>query len=265
MSVAAMETVSLMENYTAKLNDKHDRDEAADAASLLEDQVMTGFVLNNENYGDDVALNIQSHYNVKMDVFKLIEKYYIQTYNAPVDRVLSFRKADDDVILSIDDGQCLHHLIQTVGNVIKVIVLMSIMPQFQFCLYIFAPYCRQLTIVLKYFENDFCCKQTVEKSLQSIAKIIEQGHHQMETVKRFQKKLDAMLVFSEPQIYECNICQETSREKHFLKPNECCGFSICGLCYAQLWQHCTRYPVCPVCKTSFKTAKHAYDTKNDVV
>lgn len=234
-------------------------------AQQLESQVITKFALNDiKKYGANAAINVRAHQDVKSDAFQLIEKHYTQTFNVPIDRLLRYKHNDDEAVLSRDE-QCLHYLIKTIGDIVSVIKLMTTMPDFMYCTYIFLPYCKQLRAYNAFFLNDFCCKKIVNGTQLDLEELLTKGGDSLKVVKQLRERIDVMMVFTDPVVYECYICRETSMEKHFLKPNECCGFNICGMCYAQLWQHCTRYPVCPVCKTSFKTAANKCDRKsNDI-
>ncbi|AHH82610.1 IE-0 [Buzura suppressaria nucleopolyhedrovirus] len=246
----------MMETYTASVWSE---------AQQFESQVITKFALNDiDKYGSNVALNVKAHEDIKLDAFRLIDKHYTQTYNVPIDKLLHYKQNDDEVIL-IRNEQCLHYLIKIIGDIVSVIKLMSTMPNFKYCSYIFLPYCKQLRVYNAYFTNDYCCEKTLNATRHALEELTASGNESLAVVKRLRERLDVMIVFTDPVLYECYICRNASTEKNFLKPNECCGFNICGMCYAQLWQHCTRYPVCPVCKTSFKTFSNNSDPKsNDI-
>ncbi|QWO71542.1 IE-0 [Orgyia pseudotsugata single capsid nuclopolyhedrovirus] len=262
-------------------------DETASAVASLQQQpyhndtnqmfaeVINGFVLADKysDIGGDVGavdghknllpVSAKSYYKVKFEAFKLLQSFYVQTFNCDIEKILHYKESNDQVVLPTD--QCVHYVIPLVKNVIRVLKIMSALPRFRYNMYIFLPYCRQLELILNCFTNDYCCKRMVLAQLDVLKEIIVGATRLLHVVHALNNRVKMMMVFAELPLYECHICNETSAEEHFLKPNECCGFNICGMCYAQLWQHCTLYPVCPVCKTSFKTVSESSSSKIEAV
>ncbi|ABY65739.1 immediate early 0 [Orgyia leucostigma nucleopolyhedrovirus] len=218
-------------------------------------EVITNFVLadkyNNMHDDDQLPINAKLYFEIKFEAFKLLQSFYVQTFNCDMSTLLHYKEFDDQTALPTDE--CVHYVISQARDVVRVLKMMSVLPRFRYNMYIFLPYCRQLKLILACFVNDYCCKTVVRAQIDALNEIIDNATQLLRLVKTLNNRLKVMMVFAEPKLYECHICRETSMEQHFLKPNECCGFNICGLCYAQLWQHCKLYPVCPVCKTSFKT------------
>ncbi|AGR56761.1 exon0 [Hemileuca sp. nucleopolyhedrovirus] len=230
-------------------------------------KMISDFAIATDRFTSDrmVLTNPQTHYKIKCEAFKLVEQYYVQTFNEPIEKRLRFKEFDDQVVLTRD--QCVHHLIHKINDIVQVFKLMKTMPKLRRNMYIFLPYYRQLRLILHYFKDDFCCRNIINDVLMTLDCLTMESNERLEIVKTLYKQLQVMMVFTEPVVYECNICHETSGEKHFLKQNECCGYNICNACYAKLWQHCKLYPVCPVCKTSFKSVSVVsknYDHDDDV-
>nr|WUR10836.1 ie0 [Calliteara abietis nucleopolyhedrovirus] len=216
-------------------------------------QVINDFILADValNESVDSLINAKIHFNIKNEAFKVLQLHYMQTYNTDIDSNLIFKESIDEVSVSRDS--CTHYLISKIAEIVNVLKMLETMPKFKHNMYVFMPYCRQLKTILSFFRNDYCCKKKVAAQLNALQDLMETCELYFNTIRALQVRLHVMMVFDEPELYECYICHETSQEKRFLKPSECCGFNICGMCYAQLWQHSTLYPVCPVCKTSFKT------------
>ncbi|QEI03572.1 IE-0 [Spodoptera cosmioides nucleopolyhedrovirus] len=216
-------------------------------------QVFSNFLFPNL-YTPDLALNIKAHHNVRMAAFKIVQETYQLSYNCNLDDLLVFRENEDDV-LSIPKDKCVHYLINDIKNVIDVLEHLKSQPKYQYNMYIFIPYVKQILIINDMFKNDFCCTAIVKANGATLNELCERGEKYMHVIKLMNERMQLINVFTNPKVYQCNLCHETSAEEHFLKPNECCGYNLCYMCYVQLWKHCSLYPVCPICKTSFKNSK----------
>ena len=215
-------------------------------------QVFSNFIFANL-YTPDLALNIKAHHNVRMAAFRIVRDTYQQSYNCNLDELLFFRENDEDVSLPKD--KCVHYLINDIKHLIDVLEHLNNQPKFQYNMYVFIPYAKQLRAINDTFKNDFCCSAVVKANAIALDELCERGKKYLHVIKLMNERMQLINVFTNPKVYQCNICNETSAEEHFLKPNECCGYNICYVCYVELWKHCSLYPVCPVCKTSFKTSK----------
>jgi Baculovirus immediate-early protein (IE-0) len=220
--------------------------------SELGTQVFCNFILS-DLYTAELPLSAKAHFAVKTAAFKIVQDMYIQSYDSKLDALLAYKESDDEVVLPRD--KCVHYLINDIKNVIDVLHHINSQPKYQYNMYIFMPYVKQLRLVNAFFVHDHCCAQTVKANTVALNTIIAHADKYMHIIKTMNERMHLINVFTEPKLYQCNICQETSAEKHFLKPNECCGYNICNMCYANLWKFCNMYPVCPVCKTSFKSSK----------
>ncbi|AIZ48706.1 ie-0 [Agrotis segetum nucleopolyhedrovirus B] len=224
-------------------------------------QVFSNFIFSNM-YTADLPLNVKAHYNVKLAAFKIVQDMYQHSYNCALDPLLALRESDDDVALPRD--KCLHYLIADIKNVIDVLEHINSQPKYQYNIYVFLPYVKQIRLINNMFLEDFCCSSIVKTNATAIKNLCDQGEKYLQVIKLMNERMHLINVFTEPKVYQCNICQETSAEEHFLKPNECCGYSMCNMCYANLWKFCNMYPVCPVCKTSFKTSKRMLDEQERI-
>ncbi|AAZ38318.1 exon-0 [Agrotis segetum nucleopolyhedrovirus A] len=220
-------------------------------------QIFSNFVFAHL-YTPDLPLNLKAHQKIKEAAFKIVQDMYQQSYNCALDGLLYFRDTDETEV-ALPGDKCTHYLIADIKNVIGVIEHLKSQPKFQYNMFIFLPYIRQLRIINDLFANDYCCTAIVKFNANALAALCEEGDKYLHVIKLMKERMHLINVFTNPKIYQCNICQETSSEPHFLKPNECCGYSMCNLCYANLWKFCNMYPVCPVCKTSFKSSKKIVD------
>ncbi|ACO53464.1 ie-0 [Euproctis pseudoconspersa nucleopolyhedrovirus] len=201
----------------------------------------------------EVRLDLKKQQNIKQTAFELVDKYYKREHNVSINPMLRFRESDGEIALP--KNACTHHLIAEAHGVVEVMRKMCEQPIIIHNAFVLLPYCRQLKIILNKFSNDYCCASLIESSFLKLNAIIADSLNRLEAIKTLHDRVQIMLVFADDKpIYECNICRNVSNEEYFLKPDECCGYRICGMCYAKLWQHCKLYPVCPVCKTSFASS-----------
>lgn len=218
----------------------------------LSTQVFSNFILN-DLYTSDLPKCPKAHFSVKLAAFKIIQDMYQQSYDSALDPLLVYKESLTEVLLPRDS--CVHYLINDIKNVIDVIGHINSQPKFQYNMYIFLPYVRQLRQINTLFLNDYCCGKIVKSNDTALDSLIAHGDKYLHVIASMNERMHLINVFTEPKLYQCNICQDTSAEEHFLKPNECCGYNICNMCYANLWKFCNLYPQCPVCKTSFKSSK----------
>ncbi|AIE47861.1 ie0 [Peridroma alphabaculovirus] len=223
-------------------------DDSNDAGAV----VYARFVLPNL-YSDELPLNAAAQFAVKRAAFKIVEDMYVQSYNNGIDALLALRPADADVALPRD--RCVHYLIDEIKNVIEVVRHLSEQSRYQHSMFIFLPYVRQLRQLNQHFVHDHCCGVVVRSNAAALDAFVAAGEKYLHVIRTMNERMHVINVFTEPRIYQCNICQDASLQENFLKPNECCGYNICNMCYANLWKFCNMYPVCPVCKTSFKSSK----------
>jgi predicted DNA-binding protein YlxM (UPF0122 family) len=204
-------------------------------------------------YTPNIALNTDARLSVKLAAFELVNKIHTQTYNCTIDDRLAYREPLDEIVIS--KTNCSHGLILNLNRLAKVMVLIVNSPEFQASVYAFSPFCKQLKHINKLFIKDYCCQDLVKETdaqLNAVIAKIKQCHA---IIKVINERLQIINIFDDDiKLYQCNICKETSLDSNFIRPNKCCGYEMCYVCYANMWQHCTLYPVCPVCKTSFKSA-----------
>ncbi|QEI03579.1 EXON-0 [Rachiplusia nu nucleopolyhedrovirus] len=228
----------------------------------LETQVYTNFVLANSHIATDFALTPSSSYHVKQTAFNILNAAFKQTYNRSIDSLIVLSEENilsENVCLPTD--RCLHYLIREIGKVIETIQHVNSLPQLQHNSYIFLPYIKQLQKTLVLFKNDLCCKKLTDKYTGQLSFLRDEAEKYIETIKLMNRRMDIINVFLDKPIFYCNICQESSLDKHFLKEDECCGYKFCNVCYVNLWKFASLYPVCPVCKTSFKSSSSSLNNK----
>ncbi|ABF47356.1 IE-0 [Clanis bilineata nucleopolyhedrovirus] len=226
-------------------------------------QVFSNFILGHLQ-SPRLPLCPKSHFEVRQAVFAILDRYHLQMFNVKIDDILALREHEDDVVFS--KTECVHHLIAKLNRIVQVLLFVVQQEMYVHNVYIFLPYLRQLKQMLSNFVNDYCCSSVVQKCIQSVDSLMQRSTKYLEAIKFISDRLLVMNVFDDSiKIYQCNICQNTSVEEHFLKPDTCCGYRICFACYSQLWQYCNVYPVCPVCKTSFKKSNANNKKLNDAL
>lgn len=221
-------------------------------------QIFTNFMFNHL-HSDDIAVNSKAQHNVKLAAFKIVEQKYCQAHNVPpFDKKspLYFKDRDEDNTLCGEDN-CYHHLIRDISRLAKVIVDLYNTRIYKLNYYIFIPYLKQLKQTLNLFVHDACCKKLVRSTMTSLNDSLRNANEHLAAIKRLTRSVQTMNVFLELPLYECGICSDVSSDDRFLKPDECCGYKICNLCYANLWKfsNSPHNPVCPVCKTSYRVEK----------
>nr|UPO71136.1 orf10 putative exon0 [Trichoplusia ni single nucleopolyhedrovirus] len=236
-------------------NDNNNNNNGEKDSTDFETEVFKNFIFN-DLHTTDLSLNLKAQFLVKQAAFNVVDEIFQQTYNEKIDKILAFADdTDNDVTMPTD--RCLHYLIAEIGRIVNVLQHVYRMPKFEYSTYVFMPYLKQIRKIIILFVNDFCCKKLVENYLITLDLMITNSLKLLETIEMINKRIDVMNVFLDRRVYRCNICEDTSLDSRFLKPDECCGYSICNMCYANLWKFCTLYPVCPVCKTSFKSSSSA--------
>lgn len=248
-------TASLAVNDNVSLSNE----DSVAVSNLLCIEVIKNFPLNiikndsnADNDDNDLLYNAKKQFDIKMQAFNVLDYYYRQNYNTAIDDSLRYHDNDKLIIAPID--RCLHHLIEKIVKITKVLGDLANDVKFRYNMYIFVPYIKQMKNILKLFVNDYCCNELVNKTMLSLSSMIDNSENLFSVVNAINKRARMMLVFTEPELYFCNICNNTSAEKHFIKASRCCGYEMCNPCYAKLWEFSSLYPLCPVCKTSFKTS-----------
>ncbi|QED40537.1 EXON0 [Chrysodeixis includens nucleopolyhedrovirus] len=223
----------------------------------VETQVYKNFILA-ELHTPNLALNSAASFNIKKAAFDVLNTVFKQKYNRSIDTLLVL---SEEKLVSLPTDRCLHFLIAEISKIIDTIHQLNTLPQFQDNIYIFLPYIKQLQTTIVLFKHDLCCKKIVENNSKQLTELICESEKYIDIIRSINKRIEVMNVYLDKIIYTCNICQESSNEKQFLKPNECCGYQMCNLCYSKLWKFAPLYAVCPVCKTSFKTSNVSANNK----
>jgi hypothetical protein len=162
--------------------------------------------------------------------------------------------------LIIANDTCCHHYVQEVQWVIECIKKI----ENSLCctgrassVLIFYPYLKQMRNVLLVLKQNFnCCITTIEKMQTYVNNVVSHCLLCMEQLKSVVKSLYVMNVFmvDDIVIYECDVCKEMSNDVRFLKPKECCDFSLCNGCCVKMWKTASTHAKCPACRTSFKSS-----------
>nr|AAU29550.1 immediate early protein 0 [Spodoptera litura MNPV] len=228
-----------------------------DVSSYHDHQVLSNFMLNGM-YSDDLKVNLKAQYNVKLAAFRIVEHKYNEDHSG-LDKTSPLYYGEDENVVLCGEDKCYHDLIAETADLSKIIEdLYDASPVYRLNYFIFVPYVKRLLQIICMFTNDVCCKRSVRSTIARLETCLKRGNEKLESVRRLNKTLNVMSVFLEQNVYECNICKDVSNDERFLKPDECCGFRICNLCYANLWKfsNTPHNPVCPVCKTSYRVEKY---------
>ncbi|BAC67276.1 IE-0 [Adoxophyes honmai nucleopolyhedrovirus] len=213
-------------------------------------EVITDFVFS-DKYAPALLYNSKLRNDLKILAFNIINDAFLRAHNEDIPNQLIYRENDEDMKFCKDG--CLHFLIRKINDISNIVVEIVNSPKYKNSQYIFIPYVKQLKLAIYYFVNDYCCNKLVNEIIERLDLILNESNKYLDYIRLLHERVQVMNVFrDEIVLYTCNICHETSLEKSFLKPNECCGYSICYSCYANLWKFCDLYPVCPVCKHGFK-------------
>ncbi|AGE89862.1 IE-0 [Spodoptera littoralis nucleopolyhedrovirus] len=230
-----------------------------DVSSYHDHQVLSNFILNGM-YSEDLKVNLKAQYNVKLAAFRIIEHKYGELKDiCGIDKTSPLHYGEDETVVLCGEDKCYHSLIAEIADLSKIIEdLYDASPVYRLNYFIFVPYVKRLLQIICMFTNDVCCKRSVRSTIARLETCLKRGNEKLESVRRLNKTLCVMSVFLQQTVYECNICKDVSHDERFLKPDECCGFRICNLCYANLWKfsNTPHNPVCPVCKTSYRVEKY---------
>lgn len=206
-------------------------------------------------YTIDLPLSQKAHFYVKWQAYRILDEHYTSTYNTTIDPILMYKESLDDVV--VDSDKCSHYLIKELYKVLNVLQSVIALPKYQYNMFVFLPMMKQMKHISRFYKNDFCCKKLISKIDTTLDELMATAQKYIEVIQLIQERAQIMKVFMEPTLYKCHICLGTSLDLNFLKPNECCGYDMCYMCYSNLWKFCSVYPVCPVCKTSFKTSNQS--------
>ncbi|AKN80552.1 Immediate early protein 0 [Perigonia lusca single nucleopolyhedrovirus] len=220
-------------------------------------------VYKNFIFGDTYAsshLDPHVRNKLKLEAFKVVQTIHEQLYDTCIDSCVQY---NEDGIVVMRDQQCAHHMIDKIHRVVRTLQHIALMPEYQYNMFIFLPYMKQLHKTISLFQNDYCCSKLVQQCIQSLNVHIRDAEKILSLVNNMQNRLNIMCIFDSKPFYHCNICQESSLDVGFLKANTCCGYSMCNACYAKLWQYSSLFPVCPVCKTSFKNSNSGNSSKHE--
>nr|AJP07566.1 immediate early protein 0 [Helicoverpa armigera nucleopolyhedrovirus]AJP07702.1 immediate early protein 0 [Helicoverpa armigera nucleopolyhedrovirus] len=221
-------------------------------------EVIKCFKLKNM-YSSDVTTNARAQYNVKLAAFLIVLDEYKKQYKNNLDKqsVLYYKETSESVI-TLDEDQCHHTLLPIIQRLLKTICYLMNFSDDEVNYvkqkFIFLPYLKYLNKILKLFQYDKCCAKLTKQLQAQLNTLLTQSVDSCKHIHAINRQSQVLTVFLENPLYECNICRDTFNDERHIKPNECCGYKICNLCYANLWKYSTVFPTCPVCKTSFKSS-----------
>ncbi|AXU41454.1 AC141-like protein [Alphabaculovirus altermyunipunctae] len=246
-----------------------DQDCTINKNTLHDDQQIFINFLFTQMHTDDIQTNVTVQAGVKIAAYKIVEKKYCRKYNCdpfPNKSPLHYQHDYDEQVLLGDDA-CHHHLIADIIKLSRILENLYQVEIYKLNYFVFVPYLKQLLAITNLFVNDACCKKSIRLAKDVLEVALKRGQEQLTCVQRINKTVQVMNVFFERPLYECGICGETSIDITFLKPNECCGFKICNACFANLWKfsNTTVNPVCPVCRTSYRSDQNKLTTSQQSV
>jgi Baculovirus immediate-early protein (IE-0) len=201
----------------------------------------------------DFTVNAKAQHRIKMSAFTMAANAFVDQFGVSIEpgSLLYLKETLDEVV--VPENVCNHALIGQVARMVQ--VLLRLQTAHAHVFFVFLPYLKQLKRVMDFFRNDACCRRAVRANTASLDAMLADGLKALAVVECLDTCVRGMGVFADRPVVECNICRDMFAEERYMKPDECCGYRICYSCYANLWRHCSVYPVCPVCKTSFGTKK----------
>ncbi|AAK85687.1 IE0 [Epiphyas postvittana nucleopolyhedrovirus] len=209
-------------------------------------------------YCADILVDSKVHRDVRGAAFVLLDDKHFELYKRRIENNF-FRYYDpcDDMAFPkhlLNNDVCCHHFIndavcvvECVKSVEKASVGVDII--------VLLPYLKQLQLILKMLNDAFvCCEKSLGRLQMYVNELLSHCLLCAEKIEAASRTLQVMSLFvNTGTLYECNLCKEISTDKRFLKPKECCQYSICNACCVTLWKTASTHAKCPACNTSFKS------------
>lgn len=223
-------------------------------------QVMIDNFIFSHLYNADIGVDVKVQYNVRRAAFRMVDDKHLEMYKRRIDNrfFLYYDRYSETVALNgLPSNMCCHYYIKDLERIISCIKELecSFNIRDRGNVLIFYPYLKQLRCTSNILKESFaCCLKLISDMQMYINDVISHCLLCVEKLELINKTIKVMNLFVDDIIlYECNICKEVSADERFLKPKECCEFSICNACCVTLWKTSATHAKCPACRTSFKS------------
>lgn len=209
-------------------------------------------------YSPDLLVDAKVQCQVRAAAFALIDDKHLDLYKRRIENVF-FRYYDrcDNAVMPNqlpDNEGCCHHFVSDASRVIECIKAIESANAGVNSI-VLLPYLKQLQILLKLLGDSFtCCTKTIGELQMYVQDLLSHCLVYADKIEAVGHTLQVMNLFLESTtLYECDLCKEASADPRFLKPKECCQYSICNACCVALWKTASTHAKCPACSTSFKS------------
>lgn len=212
-------------------------------------------------YNSDLHTDAKFQQDIQTAAFNLIDDKHLELYKLRIKNSFFQLYNSSNNCNIVDDAMpknvCCHHYIvemQQIVTCIKELEKFFEMRNNRNNVLVFYPYLKQLNGSAQVLKKTFvCCLVLIENMQTYINEVVSHCLLCIQKLKLLQQTVEVMNLFAEKTIlYECDVCKEVSTDKRFLKPKECCEFSICNACVVKLWKMATTHAKCPACRMSFK-------------
>ncbi|AKR14094.1 immediate early gene 0 [Dasychira pudibunda nucleopolyhedrovirus] len=211
-------------------------------------------------YCADMSTDGKLQAGVRAAAFGIVDDKHFELYKRRIENAL-FRYRDQydgnaapPARLS-DNGDCCHHFVRDAARVVESIKSVEA-TSVGINVIVLLPYLKQLQIALKMLSDAFaCCAKTIGGLQMYVQDLLSHCLLYADKVEAAGRALQVMNLFlnSGGPLYECDLCKEASADPRFLKPKECCQYSLCYACCVALWKTASTHAKCPACSTSFKS------------
>ncbi|AAP29909.1 immediate early gene 0 [Choristoneura fumiferana multiple nucleopolyhedrovirus] len=210
-------------------------------------------------YCDDILVDAKAQAGVRTAAFAMIDAKHIELYKRRIENgFFRYRDRCDNASalpqrLPVDEG-CCHHFVSDAARVIECVKSVETASAGHNVV-VLLPYLKQLQVALKVLSDAFACCAKVISGLQLyVQDLLSHCLLCAEKIEAAGRTLQMINLFLDTNsLYECDLCKEASTDARFLKPKECCQYSLCNACCVILWKTATTHAKCPACSTSFKS------------
>ncbi|AGR57053.1 IE-0 [Choristoneura rosaceana nucleopolyhedrovirus] len=208
-------------------------------------------------YCADILVDAKAQAGVRAAAFGIIDDKHFELYKRQIEnKFFRYRDRSDDACPQRlpDDAGCCHHFVSDAARVIECVKSVETASAGENVI-VLLPYLKQLQVALKILGDAFACCAKVINGLQIyVQDLLSHCLLCADKIEAANRTLQVMQLFLDTgSLYECDLCKETSTDARFLKPKECCEYSLCNACCVILWKTASTHAKCPACSTSFKS------------
>ncbi|ALR71556.1 immediate early protein 0 [Anticarsia gemmatalis multiple nucleopolyhedrovirus] len=210
-------------------------------------------------YCADILVDAKVHRNVRAAAFSLLDDKHFELFKRRIDnKFFCYYDRCDDVTFPkhlLDNDACCHHFINDAMRVVECVKSVETVSA-GVNVIVLLPYLKQLQTALKMLGDAFkCCAKTINGLLLYVNDLLSHCLLCADKIQAATRTLQVMNLFLDTDtLYECDLCKEISTDQRFIKPKECCQYTICNACCVTLWKTASTHAKCPACNTSFKSS-----------